>query len=156
MRKYLTIVAVATAVLALGASVAAQSPPRASAPPTVTIVAARATTSVDGATLYQAYCASCHGRDGKGNGPAVHALRTPAPDLTRIGVTHTDTDCVRHVMQEFLAGHRSSSEPKVSENDLDMPNWAPIFYAMWTSSSGVATMRMRNVARHVNSIQEAR
>jgi len=29
-------------------------------------------------------CASCHGRDGKGNGPIADLLRKPPPDLTTL------------------------------------------------------------------------
>ena len=32
--------------------------------------------------MYTAYCAVCHGKDGKGNGPAAEALKVPPPDLT--------------------------------------------------------------------------
>jgi mono/diheme cytochrome c family protein len=40
--------------------------------------------SVAGRDLFEFYCATCHGRDGKGNGPAAGALRVPPPDLTTI------------------------------------------------------------------------
>jgi hypothetical protein len=32
--------------------------------------------------MYIAYCASCHGQDGRGNGPAAPALKTHPTDLT--------------------------------------------------------------------------
>jgi mono/diheme cytochrome c family protein len=38
----------------------------------------------DGASLYVAYCASCHGRTGHGDGPVAQYLRIPPTDLTRI------------------------------------------------------------------------
>ena len=38
--------------------------------------------SMYGPDLYRHYCATCHGRDGKGNGPAAAALKVPPPDLT--------------------------------------------------------------------------
>ena len=34
--------------------------------------------SMDGRDLFAFYCASCHGRDGKGGGPVVAALKTSA------------------------------------------------------------------------------
>jgi mono/diheme cytochrome c family protein len=37
-----------------------------------------------GAELFVTYCASCHGADALGDGPAAPALRTPPPGLTRI------------------------------------------------------------------------
>jgi mono/diheme cytochrome c family protein len=40
--------------------------------------------SLDGSALYQAYCATCHGKNAKGNGPTAAALKTNPPDLTRL------------------------------------------------------------------------
>src|SRR5512134_779244 len=40
--------------------------------------------SVEGRDSFIAYCAACHGRDAKGNGPAAPALKGPIPDLTII------------------------------------------------------------------------
>ena len=40
--------------------------------------------SLYGRDLYGFYCAACHGRDGRGGGPAVPALRTRPADLTTI------------------------------------------------------------------------
>ena len=36
---------------------------------------------LQGEQLFKAYCASCHGRTGKGDGPFVQALKTPPADL---------------------------------------------------------------------------
>jgi mono/diheme cytochrome c family protein len=38
----------------------------------------------DGAALYVTYCASCHGRGGKGDGPVAEYLTIPPADLTTI------------------------------------------------------------------------
>ena len=38
--------------------------------------------SVKGPDLFRAYCASCHGIDAKGTGPAAPALKASVPDLT--------------------------------------------------------------------------
>jgi mono/diheme cytochrome c family protein len=38
--------------------------------------------SADGGRLYQANCASCHGRSGKGDGPSSKALKPKPKDLT--------------------------------------------------------------------------
>lgn len=37
-----------------------------------------------GAELYQRFCASCHGTDGRGNGPVSASLKVEVPDLTRL------------------------------------------------------------------------
>lgn len=38
----------------------------------------------DGAQLYARYCADCHGRDGKGKGPAASGMNPPPADLTML------------------------------------------------------------------------
>src|SRR5215471_10488675 len=40
--------------------------------------------SLKGPDLFRAYCAPCHGQDGKGDGPAAAALNSKVPDLTTI------------------------------------------------------------------------
>jgi mono/diheme cytochrome c family protein len=39
---------------------------------------------VEGANIFQDFCASCHGQDGRGNGPVSRNLRQAVPDLTRL------------------------------------------------------------------------
>jgi mono/diheme cytochrome c family protein len=52
--------------------------------PEVTKGPARLIDAIDGASLYKAYCAACHGSDATGQGPMAKALKVPPPDLTRI------------------------------------------------------------------------
>jgi mono/diheme cytochrome c family protein len=40
-------------------------------------------TADDGADLYQTHCASCHGVEGRGDGPAATALTPPPTNLTK-------------------------------------------------------------------------
>jgi mono/diheme cytochrome c family protein len=40
--------------------------------------------SIQGPALSKAYCASCHGADGKGDGPMAKSLKVKPADLTRI------------------------------------------------------------------------
>jgi len=42
--------------------------------------------TADGAKVYEAYCATCHGRAGLGDGPAALLLDEPVPNLTLIVV----------------------------------------------------------------------
>jgi mono/diheme cytochrome c family protein len=45
-------------------------------------------TSMTGQQVFQRLCASCHGADGRGAGPAAAALRTAPPDLTQLAVRY--------------------------------------------------------------------
>lgn len=50
--------------------------------------AEEALTAASGADLYAQLCASCHGPEGRGNGPVAATLETPPSDLTRITARH--------------------------------------------------------------------
>lgn len=61
----------ALAALALGLVAAGPPPAR-----------AQSVREVLGAGLYAYYCASCHGTEGRGDGPMAAYLKVPVPDLT--------------------------------------------------------------------------
>ena len=42
------------------------------------------TSAASGKEMFDSYCAVCHGQDGKGNGPAAPALKTPPANLTQL------------------------------------------------------------------------
>src|SRR5689334_18360137 len=42
------------------------------------------TSPASGVEMFDTYCAVCHGKDGKGGGPAAVALKTSPTDLTRL------------------------------------------------------------------------
>ena len=45
-------------------------------------------TTVPGKQTYVHYCASCHGPDARGDGPAAIVLKTSPPDLTTLAKRH--------------------------------------------------------------------
>ena len=47
--------------------------------------------SLKGLELFQAYCATCHGREAKGGGPMAASLKTPPADLTTIAKRNKGT-----------------------------------------------------------------
>lgn len=50
--------------------------------PTVKRVPIAHTPSNSGKAMFETYCAVCHGKDGKGDGPAASAMKIPPFDLT--------------------------------------------------------------------------
>ena len=85
-RRGQCIVAAAAFALTVGGwtRVAAQAPP-----PQIKTAQAKAFVGIEGKDSFMAYCAVCHGADGRGNGPAAPALKTPVPDLTTTGPSAT-------------------------------------------------------------------
>jgi len=55
------------------------------------------TNPASGSEMFKAYCASCHGVDGKGNGPAASAMKAPLPDLTQLSKKNGGTYPANHV-----------------------------------------------------------
>ena len=50
----------------------------------VVAVPAPRTSATSGKEMYLAYCATCHGKEGKGDGPVASALKVPPADLTTL------------------------------------------------------------------------
>jgi mono/diheme cytochrome c family protein len=103
--------------------------------------------SVDGADLYRAYCASCHGKNGKGDGPVAAALEATVPDLTMIAENNGGkfpTARVRRIIegQGMIASHGSR----------EMPVWGPIFSQV-EEDVDRGPVRMENLVKYLESIQ---
>jgi mono/diheme cytochrome c family protein len=103
--------------------------------------------SVEGPDLFRAYCASCHGKDGKGNGPAAPALKATVPDLTLIakrnGGKFPQERVRRIVMGEGMIASHGSRE---------MPVWGPIFHQV-ESDVDLGYVRVDNLLKYLRSIQ---
>jgi len=103
--------------------------------------------STQGADLFRAYCASCHGTDGKGHGPAAPALRATVPDLTAIARNsggQFPTDRVRRIItgDHLVASHGSR----------EMPVWGPIFHQV-EQDVDRGNVRVENLLKYLESIQ---
>lgn len=102
-----------------------------------------------GAYLYRAFCASCHGEAGKGDGAVADiADRRPA-DLTLLSRDNGGTfprDRVIRVLErvEPLAGH----DPPA------MPNWSNVLRATEGSDARVVRKRLEALADHVGTLQQ--
>ena len=81
-----------------------------------------ASVAQDGHDTYLRYCASCHGPEGRGDGPLAASLSKRPADLTQIAKKsggHYDERAVMSVID----GRR----PVVEHGPRDMPVWGAIF-----------------------------
>jgi mono/diheme cytochrome c family protein len=106
-------------------------------------------TSVAGQDLFKFYCASCHGRDGKGNGRVAPALRVPPPDLTTLAQQNRGTFPAARV-ERVLKGEEDLSTP--AHGATDMPVWGPIFKGL-DNRDEVNQQRIENLIKYIESIQ---
>lgn len=143
-----------TAVLALvcSLSLAAQNSAQSAAPqasqPQVRKVAPGYTDPSSGKDMYVAYCASCHGADGTGNGPAAAALKTPPTDLTMLAIKNNGTFPDAHIAQ-IIKGDAMTA----AHGNKDMPVWGPVFLQMGGHDTAQVQLRIRNLTRYLESIQ---
>ena len=104
--------------------------------------------SIQGPALYKAYCAACHGTDGKGGGPVAKSLKAAPPDLTRIAMRNGGKFPLQRV-QKIIAGETQSD---TVHGTREMPVWGPIFSQVaWDQDLG--RVRIDNLARYVEGMQ---
>jgi mono/diheme cytochrome c family protein len=104
--------------------------------------------SVQGPVLYRAYCAVCHGKDGKGEGPMAKSLKVPPPDLRRLATRNGGSFPMARI-QRIISGE----EPRpAGHGTREMPIWGPIFSQIaWDQDLG--RVRVNNLARYIEGLQ---
>ena len=106
--------------------------------------------SMAGQDLFSFYCAPCHGRDAKGNGPVAAALKSAPPDLSRLSLRNGGTFPRGRVVQ-FIAGGGTTLSG--AHGSGEMPVWGPIFFALDPSDERMALIRVENTVQYLESIQ---
>jgi mono/diheme cytochrome c family protein len=114
---------------------------------TVKRVPVSSTRADSGKQMFRTYCASCHGVDGMGKGPAAAAMRKPPPDLTRLTATNGGRFPADRVV------HAISVEDTPAHGSQDMPVWGTVFRSMERSDSGMMKLRVANLTKYIESIQ---
>ena len=102
-----------------------------------------------GGVMFKQFCASCHGLDAHGGGPAAAALKTPPPDLTTLARRHGGkfpNDYVESVLR-FGPG-------VTSHGSSDMPTWGPIFQYFDKRNEQAVKQRIKNLSNFLASLQE--
>ncbi len=105
--------------------------------------------SMSGRDLFEFYCASCHGRDGKGGGPVVSSLKSPPPDLTTIAQRSGGT-FPRARVESLVAGDREWVT--TVHGSREMPVWGPIFRGLDPRDT-MNKVRIANIVRHIEAMQ---
>jgi mono/diheme cytochrome c family protein len=103
--------------------------------------------SLVGSESFDLYCASCHGRQGRGDGPTAAALRTRPADLTGLARNNRGTFPRERVLALLEGSSRSAAH-----GTSDMPVWGPTLRAL-DASDARAAVRLRNLVAFVESIQ---
>lgn len=105
--------------------------------------------SLSGRDLFEFYCAACHGRNGKGDGPVAPALKTRPADLTTIASRNGGT-FPSHKVESFVAGDTETSQP--AHGTRAMPVWGPIFRSLDPNDTRTK-VRISNLVAYIQAIQ---
>ena len=100
-------------------------------------------TTLVGSVSYRTHCATCHGADGKGEGPMTDNLRVHPPDLTLIARRnegHFPADTVRRIID--------GRSPVKGHGGPEMPIWGDAFRS---SSDAYSEAK---VAEKINALVE--
>ena len=106
------------------------------------------TSAASGQQMYETYCAVCHGKDGKGNGPAAEALKTPPSDLTTLAKSNGGKYPSNRVSatihgDQAIAAHGSK----------EMPIWGNLFWHISQGHSAEVQLRVANLNKYIEQMQ---
>jgi mono/diheme cytochrome c family protein len=110
---------------------------------------------VSGESDFRMYCASCHGEDGKGDGPKSFGLSKPTPDLTMLMARSGGT-----FPAERLRRVIDGREIYQSHMEREMPVWGQWFKLEAAQElggaegdEGTVNRRITNLVDFIESIQ---
>jgi mono/diheme cytochrome c family protein len=121
----------------------------ADSPKEVKKVSVSQTRADSGVDMFKTYCATCHGLDGKGHGPAADALKVAPADLTLLKQKNGGkypSNKVSRIIEgaDGITAHGTS----------DMPLWGPIFRSLDPGNTNLVKLRVLNVTKYIESLQK--
>jgi mono/diheme cytochrome c family protein len=127
-------------------AVGQQAPAQGSA--TVKHVPITNTPSNSGKEMFNSYCAVCHGKDGKGGGPAASAMKTPPTDLTALAQKSSGKYPAAHVAA-VIRGQATTP----SHGSQEMPVWGPLFSSISQGHESQVQQRITNLVSYIEGLQ---
>jgi mono/diheme cytochrome c family protein len=106
------------------------------------------TSPASGKEMYTAYCATCHGTDGKGNGPAANALKNPPANLTTLSSSNGGKFPSLKI-SEAIRGDSTIS----AHGSKEMPVWGSLFWSMSHGHDTEVQQRIANLTDYIESLQ---
>lgn len=117
--------------------------------PAIRKVPARQTSASSGKEMFDSYCASCHGKEAKGSGPAAQALKTPPPNLTLLA-QHNSGNFPAMRVQGIITGQVELPAHGAKE----MPVWGPVFSHLSQGRQSEIKLRVDNLTDYIKSLQQ--
>jgi mono/diheme cytochrome c family protein len=99
-----------------------------------------------GAEMFRGYCGACHGRTGKGDGPAAAALTARPTDLTRLTANNKGQFPAQRVAMVLEFGVNVPAH-----GSTDMPTWGNTFRVM--GDEATVKQRVTALTSYLETIQ---
>lgn len=144
MRNQILIPTILASALALGFAIAGYTQEKTE----VRHIPAPNTDIASGTAMYRAYCAVCHGADGRGNGPAATAFKVAPTDLTLLAKKNGGK------FPDFKVSNIISGDGSVTAHgSREMPMWGDVFRDINRDEAKV-TLRVHNLTQYIGSLQQ--
>ena len=111
-------------------------------------VPVKPTSAASGEEMYNNYCAVCHGKDGKGNGPAAEALKVPPTDLTQLAAKNGGK-----YPADKVANTIRGDENIPAHGSKEMPVWGNLFWHISQGHASEVQLRVANLSKHIEGMQ---
>lgn len=107
------------------------------------------TSASSGHEMYATYCAACHGKEGRGNGPAAEALKVQPSNLTALAKKNGGKYPASHVSSAITGDLEMPAH-----GSREMPVWGNLFLQLSQGHTSEVQMRVSNLNRYIESLQE--
>ena len=104
------------------------------------------TPASDAGTMFTTYCAVCHGKEGKGDGPAAKALAKTPADLTKLSARNNGQFPEIRV-RRYIEG----LDEVAAHGTRDMPMWGELFRSL---NRDTAQIRIQALAEYLKAMQK--
>ena len=119
----------------------------AAAQPKIEHVAPAYTSPSSGIQMFTEYCAVCHGKSGKGDGPGFSALKKAPADLTQLSAENGGKFPEARI-RSYIAG----ADTVAAHGTREMPVWGSIFHSM-NENQPLVDLRVSNLTDYVKALQ---
>jgi len=116
-------------------------------PAKINKVPVQPTAADSGKGMFGAYCASCHGLDGKGGGPVASALKIRPADLTLLARKNGGKYPSLVVVNAIKDGTGNAHGSK------EMPVWGPILLSVSPNGNPEVQLRINNLTAYIETLQ---
>ena len=117
-------------------------------PTSVKMVAVKSTSAASGQEMFNNYCATCHGKEGRGDGPVAAALKKAPADLASL-TSHNNGKFPELEVYHSILGDGTV----VAHGSQEMPVWGNVLRSLDSDTDSMVRLRIANLTSYIKSLQ---